>query len=477
MQKRKLDPKSSPFCPARDSGCGENRRMTPGPFLAAFLFLALGVSLSARGAEENWPAFRGVQASGVTEGHATATRWNVEEGKNILWKIPIPGLGHSCPVIWGNRLFVTTAANAGGEAELKVGRYGSVEPVEETGEFSWRVICLDKATGKVLWKHEAHKGKPKIKRHPKSSHANATPVTDGKHVVVFFGSEGLFCYDPEGKLLWKKDLGTLDWGWFRSPAAQWEGGSSPVIHDGTVILQCDVQKGSFLAAFDLKDGSERWKTARNDVPTWGTPTLCTVEGKAQVIVNGFRHIGAYDAATGKEIWKMHGGGDIPVPTPVLGHGLVFITNAHGGMSPIYAIRTSAKGDITLADGATSNDFVAWSIRRGGNYMTTPIVLGEYLYLCSDGGRLTCWKAKSGEMIYRERLGPRSGAFTASPVAADGKIYFPGERGHVFVVKAGPAFEVLAKNEMGETCMATPAISKGVLFFRTRAHLVAVAKKP
>jgi len=280
----------------------------------------------------------------------------------------------------------------------------------------------------------------------------------------------------ETALVWEKDLGILDWGFYRSPSAQWGGGCSPVIYKQMVIVQCDVQKNSFLAAFNLKDGTILWKTPRSDVPTWGTPTVYSAKEHPQIIVNGYRHIGGYDIETGKEIWKMKGGGDIPAPTPVVAHDLIYITNAHGRMSPIYAVRVSAEGDISLNENQTNNKHVAWSYPKGGNYMSTPIAYKNYLYLGSDRGTLSCFEPESGDLKYREKLSSNSTAFSASPVASDGKIYFTAEDGEIYVVQAGPEFKLLAVNKMNEICMATPAISQGTLFFRTRNHLVTISEQ-
>ncbi len=439
------------------------------------LCLALGLLMSNAGAGQNWPSFRGPSASGVAQGDKTPTEWSVSPSKNILWKTPIPGLGHSSPVIWEDRIFVTTAIQKQGESNLKVGMYGDVESVTEKEPFSWHVYCIDRNNGDILWDQQAYQGNPKVKRHPKSSHANATPCTNGNYVVAFFGSEGLYCYDMAGNLLWQKDLGILDWGFYRSPAAQWAGGCSPVIHEGRVIVQCDVQKDSFIAAFDLKDGALLWKTARTDVPTWGTPTVHAAQQNSQIIINGYKHIGGYDIQTGKEIWRMMGGGDIPVPTPIVAQGLVYVTNAHGRMSPIYAIRLSAQGDISLKENETSNEHIAWSYPKGGNYIPTPLVYDDLLYCGSDRGTLSCFECKTGKPVYRENLDPQGAAFSASPVAADGKVYFTAEDGRVYVVQAGPDFKLLNVNKMDETCMATPAIAAGTLVFRTRQHLVAVAE--
>jgi len=316
---------------------------------------------------------------------------------------------------------------------------------------------------------------PKIQRHPKATHANCTVATDGKHVVACFGSEGLYCYDVNGKLLWQKDLGVLDAGFFLIPTAQWEFGSSPVLDRDRVIVQCDIQKGGFLAAFRIADGSEVWRTPRDDVPTWSTPTVSREGGRAQVIVNGFRHIGGYDADSGKELWRLKGGGDIPVPTPVVSHGLVFITNAHGMNAPIYAIRTNASGDISLPEGHDSSPAVAWSRPRDGSYMQTPLVVGDYLYNCRWNGILDCYEIATGKQLYDERLGSGTTAFTASPVAGKGAIYVTSEDGDVHVIQPGPKFGSLAVNSLGGICLTTPAISEGVLYFRTREQLIAIAE--
>lgn len=450
-------------------------------FAAIFSLLAILLPVSlTRGTTApavHWPAFRGPNASGIAEGFSTPTHWNVPAGENVKWKTAIPGLGHSSPVIWGNRLFVTTAISGQTDAKLRVGLYGDIRSVEDDTVHKWIVYCLDKRTGKILWERVAHTGVPKIKRHTKATHASSTPATDGKHLVAMFGSEGLYCYDINGKLLWKKDLGVLDSGYYQVAAAQWGFGSSPIIFKDKIFLQCDVQKGSFVAAFSIKDGRELWRTPREDVPTWGSPTVCQFGGRTLLLVNGYKHIGGYDAETGKEVWRLKGGGDIPVPTPIVAHDLVFITNAHGRMAPIYAVRLDAAGDISLAENTTSNKHVAWMLPRDGAYMITPLVYGDYLYVGKDNGVLSCFEAKTGTRVYQERLGDGKTGFTASPVGGDGKLYYSSEDGDVYVVKAGTKFETLSKNSMGEVCMATPAISEGVLFFRTQGHVVGIAEKP
>jgi outer membrane protein assembly factor BamB len=441
--------------------------------LLASSSLLLVAAFAADPPEKNWPRFRGPGASGIVEGHATPVSWDLETKAGVAWRTPIPGLAHSSPVVWGDSLFLTTAVSASGSSPLKVGLYGDIEPVPTEPVQRYVVYRIDKRTGKVLWERTAHEGVPRRARHPKSTHANPTPATDGARVVVSFGSEGLYCYDVDGRLVWKKDLGPLDAAFFAAPDAQWGFASSPVIHAGVVYLQCDVLNDPFLAAFDLETGRELWRTRREDVPTWSTPSVHEAGGRTIVVVNGWKHVGGYDAKTGKEIWKLRGGGDIPVPAPVVAHGLVFITHAHGPGSPIYAVRVGATGDITPPEGKTASEHVAWSVERGGAYMQTPLVYGDLLYTCRDNGVLSVYRARTGERLYQERLGGGSTGFTASPVAADGKVYFTSEEGDVFVLRAGEKFELLAKSPLGEVTMATPAISDGRLFFRTKTHLIAV----
>jgi outer membrane protein assembly factor BamB len=424
----------------------------------------------------DWPGFRGIEARGVDDTAAPPLRWNVPEAERVRWRVSVAGLGHSSPVVWGNQVCTTTAVSGTPDPQLKVGLYGDIESVRDTTTHRWMVMCFDKRTGALAWERTATSGVPVVKRHPKSTHASSTLATDGRHLVAFFGSEGLYAYDLAGALIWKKDFGTLDSGFFMAPEAQWGFASSPIIRDGRLIIQVDVQRGSFVAAFDVRTGRELWRTPRTDVPTWSTPAVASMNGRDQVIVNGWKHIGGYDLETGAEVWRLTGGGDIPVPTPIAGHELVFITNAHGKMSPIYAIRPTASGDISLKDGETSNAHIAWSYGRDGAYMQTPILYGDILYVCRDNGVVSAFDARTGRRHYQARLGSGTTGFSASAVAAAGRLYFTSEDGDVYVVKAGPTFELLATNPLGEVAMATPAISENALIFRTRNHLLAIGDR-
>ncbi len=444
------------------------------PWVLAILALALLSFPSVRrsaASEGDWPSFRGPEATGHGRG-STVTEWDVESGTNVLWKTAIPGLGHSSPVIWGDRIFVTTSVPEGAESSLKVGLYGDIAPVNDDTPQSYRVIALDKSSGSIVWEQEAFKGIPAIKRHTKASHTNSTPATDGENLVVFFGSEGLYNYSLDGELKWKKSFGVIDSGFFVVKTAQWGFASSPILHEGKVIVQVDGQEQAFVAALDAATGEEIWRTSREDVPTWSTPAVLPYTGGAepsmQVVVNGWKHIGGYDLATGEELWKLEGGGDIPVPTPLHANGRIIITNAHGRMRPIYAVETDAKGTIT-----PESDAMAWWKERSGNYMQTPLLHDGLGYFCFDNGVLSVFDLEDGERVFQQRLGGGSSGFSSSPVMADGKLYFTSETGDTYVLKAGREYELLATNELGEVLMSSPAVSDGVLFFRARRHLFAI----
>ncbi len=438
-----------------------------------FALIACGAAGAAFG--KNWPQYRGELARGLDTSTPLPLTWNAESGENVRWQTAIPGLAHSAPIVWGDRVYIATAVQAG-KSELKVGLYGDIASVPNNETNQWRLMVLNKATGKVLWDTLAHESVPKVARHTKATHCNSTPATDGKHIVAIFGSEGLFCFDTSGRLLWKKDLGPMDSGYFVSPSAQWGFASSPIIQDGKVVVLCDVQKGSFIAAFDVTDGREVWRTARADLPTWSTPTIVSSGGRTQIAVNGWHHSGGYDFATGKELWKLDGGGDIPVPTPIAVDGLIYLTSAHGRMRPMRAIRADAAGDITPTDSSGAHPAIAWNHDRRGNYMQTPLAVNGLVFGCADTGLLTCFDGKTGEVKYSERLSKTSEGYTASPVSDGKHLYFTSELGNVFVVPATEKFSVVATNKLDETCLSTPAISEGVLFFRTREKLIAIGPK-
>lgn len=441
-------------------------------FNPATLFVTLCstlVTFANDDASTNWPGFRGPSGRGVALNCKTAERWNATEADDpsVLWKTEVPGLGHASPSVFGDRIFLATAIPATDDVPLQVGRGGNIAAADDNGEQAWVVLCYDKATGEELWRKQVRQGEPRATRHPKATHANATIAVDAEHAIAFFGSEGCYCFDHEGNLLWEQDFGVID---ISKYDIGWGYASSPAIHDERVVLVCDAPKDPFLVALNLSDGKELWRVSRVDdcERSWGTALIHESDDATQVVVNGWPWIVSYDLLTGEERWRIEGGGDNPTPTPFAIDDRIYITNAHGGPSPIYAIRSDAQGNLT----ETNSDAVLWKADRGGSYMSTPVVWGDFIYFGNTNGVVRCFHAMTGEKIYEERLGSQA-SITASLVAANDKIYCPSENGIVYVVRAGPEFEVLSENEMGQPCFATPAISDGVLYIRTLKTLVAI----
>jgi outer membrane protein assembly factor BamB len=425
-----------------------------------------------RVAPQPWPAFRGANAAGVADGQGVVAEWDAASGKNIRWKTPIPGLATSSPIVWGDRVIVATAASAE-DTTFRTGLYGDVKPVERLPAHSYRVYALDRRTGKIVWEREAFNGLPLTRRHTKSSQANATPVTDGRHIVAVFGSIGrMFCYDMTGTLLWQQDIGALDSGWFLDPSYQWGHSSSPIIYKSSVILQADQARGSFVAAFDLATGKELWRTARPDeVSTWATPTILSGPKGDELVTNGTK-VRGYDPATGVLLWTLSPNSEIVIGTPVVYRDLAIVTAGYPPVRPVYAVRAGARGDISLPPGTSSSEAIAWSHDRDGTYISSPIVYRDQLYTLNNNGIFSAYDASTGERLYRARVGG-GGAFSASPIAADGKLFLASEDGDVFVVKAGREYVEIGKYPMNEVVMASPAVSDGLLIIRTLGHVYAI----
>jgi len=425
---------------------------------------------------QNWPSFRGEGAKGIAEGKSLPSSWDVEKSQNILWKTVIPGLAHSSPIIWGNRVFVSTAVASDKSSTLKIGQVSALELSNDMSRQSWRLYCVDRASGKILWEKTAQEAEPRVKRHPKTTHASETPATDGKYVVVLFASGGLYCYDVNGELKWSQDLGVLNANWADKPEVQWGPASSPIIYKNSVIVQCDIEKDSFIAAFDLTTGKRIWTTPRKAISSWSSPTVYEGKDRAELIISGSEDIRGYDPATGRELWTLGPTSRISVPTPFAAQGLIYVASGYlRGVQPIYAIRPGSAGDITLKEGSVSSGQIAWSTQKGAPYITTPIVYGDYFYVCGYNGVLVCYNAKTGERMYEQRLG-QGGFFSSSPVAGDGKIYVVSEDGEAFIVKAGPKFELLSSSSFGEPVMATPAISQGTIVIRTQTQIIGIGVK-
>lgn len=415
----------------------------------------------------NWPSFRG--AAGGTAPGNPPTAWDLARGTNVAWKTAISGLGHSSPVVWGDRVYVTSAVSSTGEDEFKNGRGAGIASATDIGTQEWRLYAIDRRTGKIIWQRTAAQSAPLAQRHVKNSYATATPATDGKHIVAVMGSQGLFCYDASGRLLWRKELGTLDLGMAKDPGTRYGSGSSPVIDGTRVIIQNDRRQDSSLAAYDIASGNEIWRSPRDEQSSWATPLVARVGSRALVITNSPQRVRAHDLATGQEIWWMDEGTELKIPTPVLAGDAVIVTGGFpSGSKPIFAIPLAASGEVRATD-------LRWKVERGSSYTMTPLVYDGLLYVGGDNGVLSAYDVTTGERIYQTRLGEGTSSFSASPIAASGRLYVVSEDGNVYTVRAGRTFELLATNSLDAVTLATPAIDGNLLIIRTRTQLVALGQ--
>jgi outer membrane protein assembly factor BamB len=390
---------------------------------------AAALLANSHASAENWPRWRGPQGNAVSSEAKLPLRWS--ERENVAWKADLPGEGSSSPIVWDERVFVAYARELGN-------RRG--------------VLCLDRSTGKTLWTREITDENPEIAS-SLTGHAAATPATDGQHVVAAFGNAGVVCYDFQGALLWHRRLGEFE--------SELGLASSPVIHNDRVFLVCDHDGSrfrsfdSFLIALDLASGETRWKTERPGLfRSWSTPILAPVGEAFELVVSAQDELRGYDPGNGDLLWRVTGMSGWVAPSPVFAHNLIFATSGKDG--PTMAVRPGGRGDVTETQ-------VAWQHARGAPYVCSPLVYGDFLYVHTEQGVLTCRRAATGEEVYRRRL---DGKFSASAVSGDGKIYLTSEAGETFVLKPGETFEILAKNSLGEECLASPAISNQCLFLRT-----------
>ena len=441
--------------------------MKPNHTVQAVLVAASTAALAflAASADADWPQFRGADGRAIASDQDLPDRWDVETGENILWRQSIDGLAHSSPIVWGERVYVTTAiAEPGTEVGFGTGDSDMVGSgsTEDLVSHRWQLLAFDKRSGERLWEKTLHRSVPRVKRHVKASHASATPVTDGERIVLLLGSEGLYCVDMDGELLWRTDPGVLDVGYWGERQYQWGPASSPVLGDGLVYVQNDRQESSFLAAYDLETGEERWRAEREEKPAWSTPALYQGDSDHQLVTNGANWIRGNDPATGEELWRVsHEDLQVITPSPIVAGDRFIVTGGNPtGARPLFAIG---------ADGE-----VLWKVDRGSPYTTTPLAYDGTLYVIVDNGILSTYDLATGERHHRSRLDVGSG-FSASPVAADGRIYMPSEDGELFIVRAGHEHELLHRIDMGEALMATPAISDGILFVRGRHTLFAIGK--
>jgi outer membrane protein assembly factor BamB len=442
--------------------------LTFAALLAIIIAGADNTLAQSRDGGTNWPQWRGQQSSGVSEEKNLPAEWGPD--KNIIWKTAIPGRGHSSPIVWNNRIFLTTSIEGeivpGAKAVHHV-RKGEtwVHPDSVAGDrkHTLKVLCLDRDSGKILWERVAFEGTVLDDRHRKNSYASSTPVTDGKFVYAFFEAEGLYCYDFDGKLIWKTSVGRI--------AKMGMGpGTSPALHENLLFLQCDLEDGgpdiSFISAVDKRTGKEVWRVKRDQRKTHATPLVVRASDRYELIASGAETVVSYDPATGKELWRCDGVKGHAIPSPVAGHDMVFVS---AGYPSKRAIGVKLGGSGNLTD--TSN--VVWSYDKGTAYVTSPILYGDYVYFVSDKGILTCIEARTGEIKYASGRVPVPASFSASAIAFDGKLFLTSEDGDTFVIKAGPNHEVIRTNSLGEVILASPAISRGRIFIRGDKHLYCI----
>jgi outer membrane protein assembly factor BamB len=421
-------------------------------------------------AADNWPQFRGAQSDGVADDAQLPDVWSTT--RNVVWKSEIPGSGWSSPVVWGDRIFVTSVISTVPPEAPKKGLYfgGNRESIP-SDEHRWMVYAVDWKTGKIAWEREVHRGAPRSSHHLKNTFASETPVTDGERVYACFGNLGLFVFDMEGKPVWSQN-----WGPFRTRYG-WGTAASPVLYKDRVYVVNDNDEQSFLMALDKRTGKQIWRVERDEGSNWSTPYIWENERGVEIVTSGTRKVRSYDL-DGHVLWEMGGMSSIAIPTPFAQHGLLFLASGYVGdnVRPVFAVRPGAHGDISLKEGETSKEFIAWYLRQAGPYNPSPLVYGDYYYTLLDRGILTCHDARTGREIYgKQRIDPEAAAFTASPWASNGKLFALSEEGDTFVMQAGPEFKVLGKNALDEMCMATPAIARGSLVIRTATKLYRIAK--
>ena len=437
--------------------------------LSCSWFLLLEASAAA---QDNWPRFRGADGTGVAaDDPRLSDTWDQESG--VQWKTEIPGRGWGSPIVWGERVFVSAVHSDEQYDKPKRGLYlgrGRAQPPDSVHH--WMVYCLSLDTGEVLWKHEAHTGKPQIPRHPKNTYAAETPTTDGKRLYVLFGDVGLYCYDFDGKQLWTHEIEP------KKTNLGYGAAASPVVAGDSVIMVYDNQDESYIAAIDSATGENRWKVIRDETKTWATPLVWEHHGRTEIVTCGEKENRSY-SPDGKLLWHFDGRMSVlTIPSPFAVDGLLYITSGYfqDKKRPVYALRPGAAGDITLSEGETSNEHIAWSLEKMGPYNPSPIVYGGFYYTLLDRGMLTCHDAKTGELVFDRTRFPQGASFTASPWAYNGKLFFLDEDGDTYVMPVGPEFEVERTNSLDELCIATPAIAQGKLLLRTASQVYCISKE-
>ncbi len=438
-----------------------------GPLILSSAFL----TFSAAAADQHWPQWRGPAADGVAPTGKPPLEWSEE--KNIKWKSPIAGAGHSTPIIWGDRIFVLTAVPGQSapvaapatpppaEGQRGGGRGRGEAP---TTEYSFDLVCLDRNTGRELWRKTCRKEVPHEGHHQTNTYASGSPVTDGKHVWVHYGSRGVFCFTVEGQLVWEKDFGKM-----RTRNGFGEG-SSPALADGKLIILWDTEAGSWIAALDAKTGNQVWKQDRDEPTTWSTPLIVEHGGKKQIVVNATKAVRSYDVATGELIWHCAGQTVNAIPSPVTDGEMLYVMSGFRG-NAAFGIQLGGKGDLA------ASPFVKWKLDRGTPYVPSPLLYENTLYfLQGNEGIFSAVNAKTGAVYFQQERLPGIRGVYASPVAAGGRIYLASREGVTLVLEPGKTVKVLATNKLADPIDASPVVIGNDLYLRTHTHLYCIAEK-
>ena len=438
---------------------------------AALLLLTIvSVDTCATAGESNWPAFRGEYSRGISENEGLPTHWSATE--NVEWKTDLPGRGWSSPIVWGNKVFVTTVVNQGQSEEPQKGLYfGGDRPKPPEDVHQWRVACLDLLTGKLLWNKLIHEGQPQSPIHLKSSFASETPVTDGERLYVYFGNLGVFCFDFAGDQLWEKRLEP------QNMRNGWGTASSPVLHDGRLYLANDNEVDSYLLALDSATGDEVWRIARDEKSNWATPFIWKTANRVEIVTPGTGKVRSYDL-NGQLLWHLQGMSSITIATPFEHNGLLYVTSGYVGdrkSRPIYAIKPGATGDISLSKDETSNASIAWCQKMAGPYNPSTLIYDDRLWVLYDFGFIASFNPTTGEPICDKERIPQGRAFTTSPWGYDGKVFCLNEDGVTYVIDSADEFSILHQNTLAEDdmAMASPAIVGDRLLIRTSARLYCI----
>jgi outer membrane protein assembly factor BamB len=419
---------------------------------------------------EEWPRFRGPSAGVAADDPSLPDTWSATQ--NVAWKVPIPGLGWSSPVVWGDHVFVTSVVNSTPQDAPRPGLYLG-QWAASTAPHRWVVYDIDLKTGTIRWQRDVGAAPPGKAKHLKNSYASETPVTDGERVYAYFGNLGLFAFDLRGNPVWSKPIGPFN------TRNNWGTAASPVLHGDRVYIVNDNDEQSFVAAYDKRTGAEAWRVARAEGTNWSTPFVWESGPRTELVTSGSDSVRSYDLS-GKLLWELKGMSTISIPTPFASHGMLFLSSGYiaDPNRPTYAIKPGASGDISLKGDETSNAFIAWALKTGAPYNPTPIVVGDTLYTLFDRGFFAAHDARTGREIYpRQRISTDAAAFTASPWSYNGRIFALSEDGDTYVMQAGPEFKVLGKNSLGEMALASPAVAHGGLLIRTVSSLYRIVKQP